>query len=79
MLLFIWRRMISICFLSVAGSGIPGVGVAPGFTGFPMVFGSGMPGVGVDPGVAELTALTLFTGTTGLADSPGGKLFGSTF
>ncbi len=45
-LTFIWR---CICFRKVSGSGIPGVGVAPGLNGFLRVAGSGMPGVGVAP------------------------------
>jgi hypothetical protein len=38
----IWRRIVS-------WSGIPGVGVAPGFIGLPAVLESGIPGVGVPP------------------------------
>lgn len=74
----IWRR-------SVAGSGIPGVGVAPGFIGFPNVFGSGIPGVGVAPfGItfiapgAGMPGVELADGGRGLAESPGGMLFAST-
>src|SRR5829696_3437517 len=38
-----------ICLRNVSGSGIPGVGVAPGLNGFLRFAASGMPGVGVAP------------------------------
>ncbi len=52
-------------FLSSAGLGIPGVGVAP-FVIVLAAFGSGMPGV------------VLADGGIGFTDSPSGKLFAST-
>lgn len=69
----------------VAGSGIPGVGVTPGFTILFAAFGSGMPGVGVTPlGMAFTTfegggipGVVLVLGTIGLAERPGGRLFAS--
>jgi hypothetical protein len=73
-----------ICLRMVSGSGIPGVGVAPGFSGFPSVFGSGMPGVGVVPFAtfalpgAGIPGVEFPVGTIGLAESPGGRLFAST-
>jgi len=46
-----------ICFLIVAGSGMPGVGVAPGLNGFFNSAGLGIPGVGVVPfGKGEMFA-----------------------
>lgn len=70
-----------ICRRSVSGSGIPGVGVAPGFIGFPSVFGSGMPGVGVPPFgaiatwfAAGIPGVELAEGGSGLVESPGGML-----
>jgi hypothetical protein len=69
-----------IAFLIVAGSGIPGVGVRPGFTPFLISSGPGMPGVGVVPfGKAAAFAGmpgTLLTGS-GLPESPGGMFAGS--
>jgi hypothetical protein len=70
-----------ICFLMVAGSGMPGVGVRPGLTPFLISSGPGIPGVGVFPtgnGPAPLAGIpgTPFTGN-GLPESPGGILAGS--
>ena len=53
-------------FFNSAGSGIPGVGVAPFGTAL-MFAGSGMPGVEFPDG------------GTGLVERPGGRLFASTF
>ena len=62
-----------------SGDGIPGVGVAPGFAG--LIFEpSGIPGVGVAPfGTApfEFTPGTFAGCCIGLAESPGGRLAGS--
>jgi hypothetical protein len=72
-----------ICFLKVAGSGIPGVGVRPGFIPFFICSALGMPGVGVVPfgsAWAPLAGIpgTLVTGK-GLPDRPGGIFAGSSF
>ena len=72
-----------ICFLIVAGSGMPGVGVRPGFTPFLIWSGPGIPGVGVVPlgrTTAPLLGMpgTLLTGS-GLPDRPGGIFAGSSF
>ena len=63
---------------------MPGVGVAPGFMGLPIVLGSGMPGVGVVPFGKTFTwfaggipGVVLVDGGIGLVDSPGGKLLAS--
>lgn len=53
-------------FLRLAGSGIPGVGVAP-FGSLFAFAGSGIPGV------------ELPDGWIGVVESPSGRLFGSTF
>ena len=73
-----------ICLRKVSGSGMPGVGVAPGFKGLPSIFGSGMPGVGVAPFGRTLAALAggipgveFADGGIGEADNPGGRLFAS--
>jgi hypothetical protein len=58
----IWRRMVS-------GSGIPGVGVAPGFIILFASFGSGIPGVGVAPFGSALTAFA--AGIPGVDSGPG--------
>jgi hypothetical protein len=52
------RSRPCICLLSVSGSGIPGVGVAPGFSFLFATFGSGIPGVGVAPFGSVLTPFT---------------------
>lgn len=73
---------IPIDFLIVAGSGIPGVGVRPGFNPFLSCSALGIPGVGVLPtgktppfdGIPG----TPFTGN-GLPESPGGMFAGSSF
>lgn len=72
-----------ICRFIVAASGIPGVGVAPGFAGFPSVLGSGIPGVGVAPLGTAFTAfpgagipgVVFVDGGSGLGASPAGILF----
>jgi len=73
---FIWRR-------SVAGSGMPGVGVTPGFKPFFSSTGLGIPGVGVAPfgravTFAGMPGVLFPDGWTGLVEIPGGILFGST-
>lgn len=63
-----------------SAEGIPGVGVAPGFSGLFIFDGSGMPGVGVAPlGTAplEFTPGTFAGCWIGLAESPGGRFAGS--
>lgn len=67
----------------VAGSGIPGVGVTPGLIPFFISAGLGIPGVGVAPlgkevMFAGMPGVVLAEGGTGLVESPGGILFGST-
>jgi len=79
----ILRGGMPICFRSVSGEGIPGVGVSPGFTPFLISSGPGMPGVGVVPfgnAAAPLAGIpgTPFTGS-GLPESPGGIFAGSSF
>jgi hypothetical protein len=81
--IFVFPR---ICLRSVSGSGIPGVGVAPGLNGFRRVSGSGMPGVGVAPFGrlfaffgSGIPGVAFAEGGIGLVDNPGGKLFASTF
>ena len=72
-----------ICFLSVAGSGMPGVGVKPGF--IPRLISSalGMPGVGVVPFGKAADPFAGMPGTPvtgkGLPDKPGGIFAGSSF
>jgi hypothetical protein len=67
------------CFLSVAASGIPGVGVAPFGTGVIFV-GSGIPGVGVVPfgtlfalAGSGIPGVVLPEGATGSVLNSGGK------
>jgi hypothetical protein len=71
-----------ICFLSVAGSGIPGVGVKPGFSPFLSCSALGMPGVGVFP-TGNTPPFAGMPGTPfigiGLPERPGGILAGSSF
>lgn len=77
----------AICRRIVSVSGIPGVGVAPGFIGLFISFGSGIPGVGVAPLGAAFIAcpgggmpgVVFAEGGIGLVESPGGKLLESTF
>jgi hypothetical protein len=72
-----------ICFLRVASSGIPGVGVAPFGSGLPGF--SGIPGVGVAPfgrGVAftgGIPGVEFPEGGIGEVEIPGGKFAGSMF
>lgn len=72
-----------ICRRIVSASGIPGVGVTPGFIGFPAFFGSGMPGVGVAPlgtftaFAAGMPGVEFDVGEIGLAERPGGRLLAS--
>lgn len=82
--IFAFELSPCICLFNVAGSGMPGVGVGPGFIGLFNVAGSGMPGVGVAPfgtavALAGIPGVESVEGTIGLAESPGGKLFGSMF
>jgi hypothetical protein len=74
-----------ICFLKVASSGIPGIGVGPLTKGFPGL--AGIPGIGVPPfaGTAILTfcgsgipGVEFPEGVIGTVENPGGKFFGST-
>lgn len=73
-----------ICLFRVAGSGIPGVGVAPFGNGLPSDFASGIPGVGVPP-VGSLLAfagsgipgVVFDEGGMGDVESPSGKFFES--
>jgi hypothetical protein len=74
-----------ICRLNVSGSGIPGVGVAPGLNGLRKFAASGIPGVGVAPFGTTLAfagsgipGVVFADGGIGLVDKPGGKLFAST-
>ena len=69
-----------ICRRIVSGSGIPGVGVAPGRLVILAFAGSGIPGVGVVPLGTALTAFAggmpgvLFVdGARGVAENPGGN------
>ncbi len=73
-----------ICFFKVAGSGIPGVGVAPLGKGFPGL--AGIPGIGVPPFEGTTTLADLGSGIPGVefpegaigtVESPGGIFFGS--
>lgn len=81
--MFALDDLCCICRFIVSGSGIPGVGVAPGFAGLPSVFGSGIPGVGVAPFGTAFTAfpgagipgVVFVDGGNGLGASPAGILF----
>ena len=81
-LAFIFSGGIPIDFLIVAGSGIPGVGVRPGFIPFLSCSALGMPGVGVLP-TGSTPPFAGMPGTpltgSGLPDSPGGIFAGSSF
>jgi len=73
-----------ICLRKVSGSGIPGVGVAPGLKGFLIFAASGIPGVGVPLGTllasfgSGIPGVVFADGAIGLVEKPGGKLFAST-
>jgi len=71
-----------IDLLMVAGSGIPGVGVRPGFIPFLSCSALGIPGVGVLP-TGSTPPFAGIPGTpltgSGLPDSPGGMFAGSSF
>ena len=70
----------------VAGSGIPGVGVAPFGSGLPIIFLSGIPGVGVPPAPVRLAlagsgmpGVVFEVGEMGPVERPAGIFFGSMF
>ena len=70
------------CFRSVAGSGMPGVGVRPDLIPFFICSALGMPGVGVLPTgntvpLAGMPGGILADGGSGLVESPGGIFAGS--
>jgi hypothetical protein len=79
-LAFILVGGIPIDFLIVAGSGIPGVGVWPGFIPFLSCSALGIPGVGVLP-TGSTPPFAGMPGTpltgSGLPDKPGGMFAGS--
>ena len=79
LVVLIWRLM-------VAGSGMPGVGVAPFGSGLPIEFLSGMPGVGVPPAPVRLAfagsgmpGVEFEVGGIGDVERPAGIFFGSIF
>jgi hypothetical protein len=59
---FTFVGCVPICRLIVAGSGMPGVGVAPGLTPFLILAASGIPGVGVPFGEGAAVAGALGVG-----------------
>jgi hypothetical protein len=68
------------CLRSVSSSGIPGVGVPPGFGVLPIALAGGIPGAGFAPVGSTLEAFTggmpgvvLDEGGTGLVENPGGR------
>jgi len=76
-------RCVCLCIFPLAG--IPGVGVTPGFIGFPMVFRSGIPGVGGVPlgivftaSAAGIPGVVFVEGGNGLVENSGGMLFALT-
>ena len=81
-LAFIFKGGNPICLRSVAGSGIPGVGVIPGFMPFFNCSALGIPGVGVVP-FGKTPPFAGKPGTPfigiGLPDRPGGIFAGSSF
>ena len=72
-----------ICFLIVAGSGMPGVGFGPGLNGFFNSASLGIPGVGLVPfgnGVTFADMPGAFAdGVTEFVENPGGIFAGSIF